>query len=237
MNRALGLAACLVGLAGSTCLGQGGKAPVQSEPEVPSPEAHELVEGPSSDTPRLAEPEGERRARLLRELGRSRPWDGSRITPYPLERDRDAARAGALALRLERRPYEGAPPPMPHSADFGAGTKQCTDCHTDGTRIGERVARPMSHAPLTNCTQCHVESKNTLFGPARSYSNGFEGAGSSSAHSVYGEGHPPPIPHGVWMRTRCLSCHGEFGYPGLRTSHPQRSQCMQCHLPESGDFR
>lgn len=235
MSRLFGIAACLLGIAGSTCLRQGAAPPLQAEAARTSTEASDRAEQGDVASGRLQGPEAERRALLLRELGRQRPWGGSRVSPYHLVRDRDAARAGALSLRDERRPYDGAPPPMPHSAEFGAGTKQCTDCHTDGVHIGERVARPMSHAPLANCTQCHVESQHALFGPPRPYSNAFEGARPAPTGTAHGPGHPPPIPHAVWMRTRCLSCHGEFGYPGLRTSHPERAQCMQCHLPESGE--
>ncbi len=40
---------------------------------------------------------------------------------------------------------------------------------------------------------------------------------------------PPVIPHTTLMRTDCLSCHGPAAYAGLRTDHPQRSNCVQCH--------
>ena len=40
------------------------------------------------------------------------------------------------------------------------------------------------------------------------------------------------MPHGTFMRTRCLSCHGEYGYPGLRTDHPRRVNCVQCHITD-----
>ena len=45
-------------------------------------------------------------------------------------------------------------------------------------------------------------------------------------------GAPPTIPHRVFMRDNCISCHGPTGYHEYRTTHPNRTQCMQCHVEE-----
>jgi nitrate reductase (cytochrome), electron transfer subunit len=45
------------------------------------------------------------------------------------------------------------------------------------------------------------------------------------------DGAPPTIPHSTLMRTDCLSCHGPQGLYGLRTPHPERQSCLQCHAP------
>ncbi|MCP3915779.1 MAG: hypothetical protein GY711_09505 [bacterium] len=163
-----------------------------------------------------------------RELRSQGPWTGSSPMTYVLAGDREAARAASLAARATRRAFEGAPPVMPHSALFGDGSKECVDCHTNGMRLGERVAHPMSHPPLANCTQCHIESRHRDFPPPRPVESGFRGRAAPAPPPV-GAG-PPVIPHQVLMRGRCLSCHGEFGYPGLRTSHPERAACVQCHV-------
>lgn len=169
-----------------------------------------------------------------RTLEQSMPWNGARPIPFSLESDRDAARAKSLEHRAWRRSFEGAPPVMPHSASFGEGTKDCLDCHTTGMTIGDRVAYPMSHAPLVGCTQCHIESTNReLPPPAVTIANSFEGMRPSVERASVPHGMPRPIPHSIKMRNRCLACHGEFGYPGLRTSHPERALCVQCHLPSS----
>jgi cytochrome c-type protein NapB len=42
---------------------------------------------------------------------------------------------------------------------------------------------------------------------------------------------PPTIPHSTLMRSDCLSCHGPQGLYGLRTPHPERQSCVQCHVP------
>jgi cytochrome c-type protein NapB len=47
-------------------------------------------------------------------------------------------------------------------------------------------------------------------------------------------GAPPEIPHSTWMRETCLACHGGTGAEGLRTRHPQRQSCTQCHAPSAG---
>jgi cytochrome c-type protein NapB len=31
-----------------------------------------------------------------------------------------------------------------------------------------------------------------------------------------------------------MSCHGPNGLFGLRTPHPDRQSCFQCHVPEAG---
>ena len=159
------------------------------------------------------------------------------VRPFVNVADRLAAREESLAFRASRRSYEGAPPPLGHSAIFGEGSKSCLDCHRDGMRIGDRVARPMAHAELGECLQCHVESAHREFGPGAAPVTSFEGArsGGGSAETLP-LGMPPPMPHGLVMRGRCLSCHGEYGYEGLRTTHPRRAQCVQCHVGSSAPF-
>ena len=100
-----------------------------------------------------------------RSLHQQQPWSAKRVLPFPLTADRAGARAASLEQRAALRSFEGAPPVMPHSISFGAGSKACVDCHTDGMTLGERVAHPMSHPPLSNCTQCHIESTNRELPP------------------------------------------------------------------------
>ncbi len=46
-------------------------------------------------------------------------------------------------------------------------------------------------------------------------------------------GSPMPIPHFLDGRRRCVSCHvGVAAHPDIRTSHPERENCMQCHVPK-----
>jgi len=39
------------------------------------------------------------------------------------------------------------------------------------------------------------------------------------------------------MRQDCTSCHGVTGLPGLRTPHPERFNCQQCHAQRAGRER
>ena len=157
-------------------------------------------------------------------------------TPYFVVRPADeAARREGLAARAARRAYDGAPPATPHSGIFGQGARTCLDCHLEGMALGDRVARPMSHAPLSQCTQCHVEAEHRAFGAGVALApNTFDGVGAAGPGTRASEGAPPTMPHASFMRGRCLSCHGEHGYPGLQTDHPRRAQCTQCHVADAG---
>ena len=185
--------------------------------------------------PRMGAPTIQSSQRAQAERGvrdRTQPgtWKRGTVRAFKTVKDREAARAASIEARASRRAYDGAPPVMPHSAVFGDGTKVCLDCHSEGMVIGKRVAHPMSHPPLTNCVQCHVESANRMFPVGEETANTFEGRPSAGRGPRWTPVAPPQIPHNVTMRTHCLSCHGEFGYPGIRTEHPQRSNCVQCHV-------
>jgi cytochrome c-type protein NapB len=161
-------------------------------------------------------------------------WSSERPEVFALAFDREGSRERSLAVRTERRPYAGAPPVMGHSIDFG-GTLDCMECHDIGRRIGKRVARPMSHQPMSQCTQCHTPGAApdpfVDLSPPWPVASTFLGMESAGTGSRLGPGAPPTIPHTLQLRVRCLSCHGEFGYEGLRTDHPFRAQCTQCHVP------
>ena len=189
-----------------------------------------------SQSDREPRPESRDRPSLQRELRQpAPPREGILVRNRGLRRQPKRSVTEALEARAERRAYEGAPPVMPHSAIFGEGTKECLDCHTVGMKLGNRIAHPMSHAPLANCVQCHVESEHREFSPAEPSSSSFRGFRSLRASaSPHAEGGPPPyVPHKISMRGQCLSCHGPFGHSGLQTSHPERSNCVQCHIPDT----
>ena len=173
-----------------------------------------------------------------RRLREPRRWRPEPVLYFVMSQDRAAARVASLEARAERRAYEGAPPVMPHSAVYGEGSRTCVDCHGAGFELGERIAHPMSHAELPNCVQCHIETDHEAFGDpgARKELPAWRGRSVPlrRASSPDAMGQPPTIPHDLAMRGRCLSCHGELGYPGLRTTHPRRAQCVQCHIPEGG---
>lgn len=140
------------------------------------------------------------------------------------------ARAQAVAQRKTHRAYDGAPPTIPHDIDQRE-VPGCLACHAEGMKLGERVAPKISHPPYQSCTQCHVvgESPRPLAQYKDVPGNSFVGVASAGSGARAWPGAPPTMPHPTNMRSECVSCHGPTGLPGLRTSHPQRQNCQQCH--------
>lgn len=134
----------------------------------------------------------------------------------------------ALQDRAKTRAYNGAPPVVPHTIDQSS-TANCLSCHETGLKVGDQIASKISHPHLTNCTQCHAPSQNNMFPPVLASSNSFEGLETPVAGERAWSGAPPVMPHSQHMRTDCTSCHGVNGKPGLRTTHPERQSCTQCH--------
>jgi len=148
----------------------------------------------------------------------------------------DAQWAAALAARMERRAYDGAPPTIPHpirQRDF----PNCMTCHGEGLRIAAQVAPAICHETHASCVQCHVVAAGPIPGapPAGAIpfeDNTFAGLQPPVRGERAGVGAPPMIPHATTMRQRCDSCHGPLAL-GLRTSHPWRQSCSQCHAPSA----
>jgi cytochrome c-type protein NapB len=146
-------------------------------------------------------------------------------------------RTAAVSDRAANRAYDGAPPTIPHPIRQNS-TAECLACHQDGLRVREGVASAMSHRELVSCTQCHVVSGMPMPGPALPPDatfafNGFEGLRSPGAGSRAWSIAPPTIPHRTTMRERCMSCHGPAGRDALKTPHPDRQSCEQCHAPDA----
>lgn len=150
----------------------------------------------------------------------------------------EAERALALRERTARRAFDGAPPVVPHpiAQDSAAA---CLACHGPGLVIKDKVASKMSHALHVSCTQCHVPSvgpripvqETALSKPLTE--NQFAGLTAPLQGQRAWPQAPPTIPHSTLMRSDCLSCHGPQGLFGLRTPHPDRQSCLQCHVPNA----
>lgn len=138
----------------------------------------------------------------------------------------------ALQSREQNRAFNGAPPTIPHPIDQKSD-RACMACHGEGARtISLRIPR-MSHQVLSNCTQCHVENNPRHMMAELFRESTFSGLTSPMKGSQAFKGAPPMIPHTKWMRTDCMSCHGYTGLPGIRTTHPWRQNCQQCHASSS----
>lgn len=138
-----------------------------------------------------------------------------------------SAKPATLADRALRRAYDGAPPTIPHDVDqMTAGS--CVACHATALRVGENSAPLIPHAYYANCQQCHVV-ESSLFDSRPLATSRFVGLPAPKEGARAWKGAPPTIPHATWMRENCRACHGPTGSLGLRTSHPGRANCLQCH--------
>jgi cytochrome c-type protein NapB len=138
----------------------------------------------------------------------------------------------ALRDRLRTRAFDGAPPVIPHAVEQQSAAS-CPVCHGEGLKLGDRVATRVSHPHFANCQQCHVEPQRAEI-PAAIDSQWpdsmFDGLLRSGPGTRAMPGVPPTIPHTLHLRSDCLSCHGLVTRPGLRTTHPWRQNCVQCHV-------
>jgi len=154
----------------------------------------------------------------------------------PLPED-PASVAEALEARAQRRAFDGAPPVVPHPIDQMTSAA-CLACHREGIVVGDKIASRMSHEAFGSCTQCHVEQAFSTFGMHGALGTSFAGStfdgvkAPRKGHRAYPEA-PPMIPHTTQMRENCLACHGAAGSAPLRTSHPFRVACQQCHVPSA----
>lgn len=186
-------------------------------------------------------------ARSYRELAEGKPGPNSQWTnrvsnlAAPSAEETAAWLAIPAAERREhrhiRRAYDGAPPIVPHPIDQHSADS-CLECHAKPTAIGTIVAPQMSHELHPNCIQCHVSgvgigsrwntSKFDLH-TSNSFGGYLAPTQGERAHPFA----PPTIPHTTRMRENCLSCHGDLGSSPIRTAHPDRQSCTQCHVPSA----
>lgn len=148
--------------------------------------------------------------------------------------DHPGATKTAATERALRRGYDGAPPVVPHES-FGS---PCTECHNqEGVSVpGVGFSPPSPHeatagmSAISRCEQCHVSRvAETLFAENR-----FAGL-----HQDLRKGRrlnpiaPPVMPHSVFMRENCIACHsGAAAREPIRTTHPERERCSQCHIEQ-----
>jgi cytochrome c-type protein NapB len=146
----------------------------------------------------------------------------------------EAQRQTTLARRAARRAYNGAPPVIPHPVDAN-DVSTCYACHGEGLNIDGVIAPKISHQRYTNCTQCHAQAATPAPGnmPDFAVANTFTGLASPGRGARAYPGAPPQIPHHTSMREDCMSCHGVLGMQGLRSTHPWRANCTQCHTPSA----
>lgn len=138
----------------------------------------------------------------------------------------------SLALRSERRAYNGAPPIIPHEAGQWS-TQSCLICHGSGFELSNRTAKQLPHPYYENCMQCHAPAAPNWLRGEPLAENLFNGVAAPFEGARAWPGAPPVVPHTTWMRENCNACHGPTGWPGMETTHPWRENCLQCHAPSS----
>jgi nitrate reductase cytochrome c-type subunit len=159
-----------------------------------------------------------------------------------------------LTSYRSRREYPGAPPRIPHgltSQEYRSG--ECNTCHERGgysQRFGTYI--PVTphpewsqclqcHAsnaaivglqlpgsePDATCRQCHVPASRRIALPALDW-RAADWPRPRGAFAVT----PPVVPHDLVLRGNCLACHmGPAAVTEVRTRHPERGNCRQCHVP------
>ena len=138
-----------------------------------------------------------------------------------------------LAQFYSLRAYPGAPPVIPHDLleDKTMGGKGCLGCHRDGGYVGlfKAYAPVTPHPTFENCRGCHVpQAKNAAPFSGTTWTRN---AGPEIDNQELA-GAPPPIPHSLQMRENCIACHaGPAAVREIRTPHPERVYCRQCHVP------
>jgi len=147
--------------------------------------------------------------------------------------DRPGATKSAAAVRAERRAYDGAPPVIAHD-DFDT---LCTECHDlEGMVVPDvGFAPPSPHeatqgmSAISRCAQCHVFA----LAEGQFVANSFRGLRQDLRRGArLNPLAPPTLPHKSFMRENCTACHaGPAAREELRTDHPERVRCSQCHVP------
>ncbi|MCF6284919.1 MAG: hypothetical protein L3K26_07000, partial [Candidatus Hydrogenedentes bacterium] len=138
----------------------------------------------------------------------------------------------ARAARATHRAFYTAPPIVPHDL-YPASASNCLVCHSKkGTYFG-KISPRTPHPQLTNCTQCHLPSKPAfVYVEADLVETSWKGLETPTAAPRANRVIPPTMPHRKFMREDCQSCHSyQSPYTSMRTPHPQRMNCAQCHVP------
>jgi cytochrome c-type protein NapB len=142
-------------------------------------------------------------------------------------------------VRAARRAYDGAPPVIAHQ-NFNI---RCTQCHQQrGLEVpGIGFAPPVPHentlppGPFSRCNQCHVfKQTDTVFAESDFEPLRQDLRAGRQLNALA----PPVIPHMVFMRENCFACHtGPAAREEIRTPHPERANCRQCHVEATTDTR
>jgi cytochrome c-type protein NapB len=132
--------------------------------------------------------------------------------------------------RARLRAFYTAPPVISHEVE-SQDAKDCLRCHLKVTRSQDgRVAMQTPHPQMTSCLQCHAPG---FPGADLNVESRWQGLEEPKRGTRWFWTSPPTVPHRIFLRENCLSCHGpENPDMRLRTPHPERTSCLQCHVPD-----
>ena len=131
--------------------------------------------------------------------------------------------------REKLRAFYTAPPVIPHEVTAQRGRKECMYCHKEVLHVGGRTSVKTPHKEFFNCQQCHVQGNLKGKGFTATTWKGLEEPKKGTRAN---EVAPPTIPHRLFLRKNCTSCHGANNPDKkLRSPHTERTNCLQCHVP------
>lgn len=147
--------------------------------------------------------------------------------------DKEASKKNP-AKYFSNRAYQGAPPTVPHEVEgTNIGGKDCLKCHETGGYVDKFKANApiVPHPYFDNCVQCHVpvNTKGTFKDSDWETVRNINFKRNSNQALLTS---PPVIPHSVTKNDDCLSCHSGSGIKKIRVTHPERTNCRQCHVPK-----
>ena len=138
-----------------------------------------------------------------------------------IEKGKTKDHDGRAALRA----FYTAPPVIPHEVE-SRDSRDCLLCHSTTLKDGWEMAQT-PHPPFSNCLQCHAPS---LPGGDLEVANAWKGLEEPQRDKRWAKTSPPTVPHRIFMRENCLVCHGpDNSNMRLKTPHPERASCLQCH--------
>ena len=114
----------------------------------------------------------------------------------------------------------------------------CVQCHNQrGLEVPDvGFAPPSPHeftegmSATSRCVQCHVFQETTEVWVANSFVGIRQDLRQGRRLNSIS---PPVMPHKLLMRENCAACHtGTAAREEIRTSHPERARCVQCHVPQ-----
>ncbi len=144
----------------------------------------------------------------------------------------NSAKKRTLKYFYSLRAYNGAPPVIPHPVEKHKSLTgdSCLGCHREGGFVPKynAYAPIVPHPDKVSCRQCHNPINEKKIFKKIVWRKNIAKRGIAHLPNS-----PLTIPHSIQMRENCLACHsGPAAVSEIRTTHPERINCMQCHVEQ-----